>query len=372
MAIPLVDLKARYHSIKPEIDAAIARVFENTSFILGREVEAFEQAMARYCETEYAVGVSSGTAALQMALMAYDIGDGDEVITTPSTFIATAAAVSHAGATPVFVDADRRTCNIDPTKIKEAITPRTKAILPVHLYGQPADMGPIRDIARAHGLRVIEDACQAIGAMYRGHKAGSLGDAGCFSFYPAKNLGAAGDGGMVVTSDAEVAERIRKLRDHGRTSHYGHAMVGFTHRLDALQAAILAVKLEHLDDWNADRRRHAATYSKLLADTELLLPYEAAGCRAVYHLYVVRTPDRDGLLTYLREHGIGASVHYPLPVHLQPAYKDMNRPKGSYPVSEAIAESAISLPIYPEMTNAQINEVVDTVKRFLDQESGES
>ena len=372
MAIPLVDLKAQYHSIKPEIDAAISRIFENTSFILGSEVATFEQSMAQYCETEYAVGVSSGTAALQMTLMAYDIGEGDEVITTPATFIATAAAISHVGGTPVFVDADERTCNIDPTKIEEAITPRTKAILPVHLYGQPADMGQICDIARAHGLRVIEDACQAIGATYRGHKAGSLGDVGCFSFYPAKNLGAAGDGGMVVTSDAEVAERIRKLRDHGRTSHYGHAMVGFTHRLDALQAAILAVKLEHLDDWNAARRRHAATYSALLADTDLLLPYEAVGCRAVYHLYAVRTANRDGLLTYLRENGIGASVHYPLPVHLQPAYKDLNRPKGSYPVAEAIAESVISLPIYPEMANAQINEVVDAVKSFLSQESGES
>jgi dTDP-4-amino-4,6-dideoxygalactose transaminase len=365
MPIPLVDLKAQYRTIKPEIDAAVARIFENTSFILGPEVEAFERAFASYCGTSYAVGVSSGTAALQLALMVCGVGEGDEVITTPFTFIATTAAITHVGAKPVFVDVDARTYNMDPARIAAAITPRTKAILPVHLYGQPAEMGPILQVARQHSLRVIEDACQSVGASYAGRKAGNLGDLGCFSFYPSKNLGGAGDGGMVTTQDAALADRIQKLRDHGRTGKYTHGMVGSTDRLDALQAAVLGVKLKYVDAWNDARRVHARTYNALLADTDLVTPYEAEGCHAVYHVYAVRTPRRDALLAHLQGQGIGASIHYPLPVHLQPAYADLGLPLGSFPAAELCAASELSLPLYPELTPVQIDQVVHALKAFV-------
>jgi dTDP-4-amino-4,6-dideoxygalactose transaminase len=366
MAIPLVDLKAQYHTIKADIDAAVGRVLENSSFILGPEVESFEQSFAAYHGTRYAVGVDSGTAALHLALMAYAIGPGDEVITTTMTFIATAAAVSHAGATPVFVDIDPRTYNIDPARIEAAITPRTKAILPVHLYGQPCEMDAILQVANKHGLRVIEDACQAIGANYKGRRAGSLGDAGCFSFYPAKNLGAAGDGGMLITNDDALADCVRKLRDHGRISKYSHGMIGFTYRLDGLQAAILGVKLPHVDAWNEARRQHAARYSALLREIPgLTVPYEGQGCRSIYHVYALRASRRDALLDHLRSKGIGASIHYPLPVHQQPAYAFMNLPTGSYPRAEALSQEEISLPIYPEMTNGQIDEVVAAIRGFV-------
>ncbi|NLG48789.1 MAG: DegT/DnrJ/EryC1/StrS family aminotransferase [Chloroflexi bacterium] len=365
MPIPLVDLKAQYRSIKQDIDAAVARVLENASYILGKEVETFEQAFAAYCGTTYAVGVSSGTDALHLALLACGVGPGDEVITTPFTFIATAAAISHVGATPVFVDIDERSYNMDPARIEAAITPRTKAILPVDLYGQPADMDPIMEIARRYDLRVIEDACQAVGARYRGRRAGSLGDAGCFSFYPAKNLGAAGDGGMLTTNNAEIAERVRNLRDHGRISKYSHGAIGYTYRLDGLQAAILGAKLGHLDGWNDARRAHAQTYNELLEGTGVILPQEAEGCRAIYHVYALRVPRRDELLEYLRAKEIGASIHYPLPVHLQPAYAALGIPKGSFPIAEACADSELSLPLYPEMTREQIEEVAAAVKEFL-------
>jgi len=366
MAIPLVDLKAQYHTIKPEIDAAVSRVLENASFILGSEVESFEQAFAAYCGARHAVGVDSGTAALHLALLAYDIGPGDEVITTPMTFIATAAAVSHVGATPVFVDIDPRTYNIDPARIEAAVTSRTKAILPVHLYGQPCEMDGILQVAKRHGLRVIEDACQAVGARYGDSRAGSLGDAVCFSFYPAKNLGAAGDGGMLITNDDALADRVRKLRDHGRISKYSHGMIGYTYRLDGLQAAILNVKLPHVDAWNEARRQHAARYSALLRDIPgLTVPHEAQGCRSIYHVYALRAPQRDALLDHLRAKGVGASIHYPLPVHQQPAYAFMNLPAGSYPVSESFAQEELSLPIYPEMTTGQIEEVVAAIRSFV-------
>jgi len=365
MSIPLVDLKAQYRSIKGDIDAAVARVLENASFILGEEVEAFERAFAAYCGTTYAVGVSSGTDALQLALLACGVGPGDEVITTPYTFIATTAAISHVGGTPVFVDIDERSYNLDPARIEAAITPRTKAILPVDLYGQPADMDPIMEIAQRHGLRVIEDACQAVGARYRGRRAGSLGDAGCFSFYPAKNLGAAGDGGMLTTNDAEIAERVRNLRDHGRISKYSHGAIGYTYRLDGLQAAILGAKLGHLDDWNDARRAHAQAYNALLDGAGVIVPQEAEGCRGIYHVYALRVPRRDDLLDYLRGQGIGASIHYPLPVHLQPAYAALGIPKGRFPISEACADSELSLPLYPEMTREQIEEVAAAVRSFL-------
>jgi len=365
MPIPLVDLKAQYRSIKPELDAATARIFENTSFILGAEVEAFEQAFARYCDVKHAIGVSSGTDALQLALLGYGIGEGDEVITTPFTFIATAAAISHVGATPVLVDIDPHTYNIDPARIEAAVTLRTKAIMPVHLYGQPAEMNAILDIARRHGLRVIEDACQAHGATYFGRKTGGLGDVACFSFYPSKNLGGAGDGGMITTNDDALADWARKVRDHGRTGKYVHGLIGFTYRLDALQAAILKVKLAHLDAWNEARRRNAAAYSEILATTDVVVPQEAEGCRSVYHVYAIRTPQRDSMVEHLQRKGIGASVHYTLPVHLQPAYAALGVPKGACPVAEACAESVISLPIYAELTRGQIEEVVGAIKEFV-------
>ena len=365
MSIPLVDLKAQYAAIKPEIDAAVARILENTSFILGSEVETFERSFARYCETEHAVGVSSGTAALQLALLACDIGEGDQVITTAFTFIATAAAISHVGAEPVLMDIDEATYSIDANKIEAAVTPRTKAILPVHLYGQPADMDPILDIARRHDLHVIEDAAQAVGATYKGKKVGSLGDVACFSFYPSKNLGAAGDGGMVVTDDGEVADRIRKLRDHGRTSHYGHSTIGFTYRLDAMQAAILDVKLNYIDAWNKARRRLAASYNGRFSRMDVVTPQEKDDRKAAYHIYALRVSDRDALVEYLRANDIGASIHYLLPVHLQPAYAHLGLGEGSYPVAEACARNVLSLPIYPEMTKEQMQKVVDAVQEFL-------
>ncbi|MBN1400761.1 MAG: DegT/DnrJ/EryC1/StrS family aminotransferase [Anaerolineae bacterium] len=365
MAIPLVGLKAQYQAIKPEIDAAVARIFENTSFILGSEVQAFEEAFAAYCGAAHAVGVSSGTAALDLALMACGIGAGDEVITTPMTFVATAAAISHVGARPVLADIDPRTYNLDPVQVEAAITPRTRAILPVHLYGQPVHMEPLLAIAEAHDLRVIEDACQAVGARYHGRRAGSLGHVGCFSFYPSKNLGAAGDGGMIVTDDPEIADTVRKLRDHGRTSHYGHSLIGYTYRLDALQAAVLAVKLGHLDAWNAARRERAALYGEMLATTDLVTPYEAEGCESVYHIYAVRTPNRDRVLQELRQRGIGASIHYPIPVHLQAAYVHLGLPEGSYPVAETAANQVLSLPMYPELSHGQMAEVVEALKAII-------
>jgi dTDP-4-amino-4,6-dideoxygalactose transaminase len=364
MAIPLVDLKAQYRAIKPDLDAAVARILDNTSFILGAEVERFEAMFAQYCGTAHAIGVSSGTDALQLSLLACGVGAGDEVITTPYTFIATAAAITHVGATPVFVDIHPDTCNIDPARIAAAITPRTKAILPVHLYGQPADMDAINAIARKHNLRVIEDACQAVGAVYRGRKAGNLGDLGCFSFYPSKNLGAAGDGGMVTTNDAALAEHIRCMRDHGRTGKYTHGVIGFTYRLDALQAAVLAVKLPHLDAWNEARRRHARAFNTQLAALGIAFPREAEGCRAVYHVYAIRSDRRDALLEHLHARGVGASVHYPLPLHLQPAYAHLGIAKGAFPVAEDWADQELSLPMYPELTEAQIEEIVQAVASF--------
>jgi len=356
--IPLIDLKAQYQALKPDIDAAIARVIANTSFIMGPEVEHFEEAFAAYCATRYAVGVGSGTAALELTLRALDIGPGDQVITTPFTFFATAEAISQAGATPVFADIDPRTYNLDPRAVEAAVTPRTRAIIPVHLYGQPADVDALTAIARRHDLALIEDAAQAHGADYRGRRAGSLGHAACFSFYPGKNLGAYGDGGAVVTDDNRLAERLRLLRDHGRSSKYMHREIGFGHRLDALQAAILAAKLPHLDAANAARRRLAVRYGQLLADTDLVLPYELEGVRSAFHLYVVRTPQRDQVLRQFQDQGIGAGIHYPLPLHLQPAYADMRLRPGAFPVSEAAAQQVLSLPLFPEMTGAQQDRVV--------------
>ena len=362
MAIPLVDLQAQYQAIRPEIDAAIQRVLDSTHFILGEEVERFETHFARLCQAEHAVGLSSGTAALHLGLLACGVGPGDEVITTPFTFTATAAAIAYVGARPVFVDIEPDTYNIDPARLEAAITRRTKAIIPVHLYGHPADMAPILGLAHRHGLRVIEDACQAHGATYRGRPVGALGDAGCFSFYPSKNLGAYGDGGMLVTNDETIAAQVRSLRDHGRRGKYEHVAVGYTDRLDALQAAVLDVKLAHLPTWNEQRRQNARAYHRHLGDTDLVLPVERAECRPVYHLYVVRTPRRDQVVSHLQAAGIGAAVHYPKPLHLQPAWQHLGYRRGDLPVSEACAEAVVSLPMYPELSEAQIAEVAGRLR----------
>ena len=363
--VPLVDLKAQYASIKPEMDAAIQRVLNHCGFIMGPEVKAFEEAFAAYCDTEQAVGVASGTAALHLSLLACSLGPGDEVITTPFTFFASGEAISQTGARPVFVDIDPFTYNIDPVQIEAAITPRTKAIMPVHLYGQPAEMTPILDVAHRYDLLVIEDAAQAHGAEYRGRRAGSLGDLACFSFYPSKNLGCYGDGGMIVGSDPELLARVRKLRDHGRISKYEHDELGWGYRLDALQAAILGVKLRHLDDWNEERRAHAARYNELFADAEVIRPTVLDHVKHIYHCYVIRTPRRDELVEHLKAEGIGVVVHYPLPLHLQPAYKDLGHQLGDFPVSEACAKEIVSLPMYPELTDEQQQRVADVVKAFV-------
>jgi len=363
--IPLVDLRAQYAGIKEDIDSAVQRVLNHCGFIMGPEVKAFEQAFAEYCGTEQAVGVASGTAALQLAVTACGAGPGDEVITTPFTFFASGEAISQAGARPVFVDIDPQTYNIDPGRIEAAITPRTRAIMPVHLYGQPAEMDAILDIARTHNLRVIEDAAQAHGAEYAGRRAGSMGDLACFSFYPSKNLGAYGDGGMITGSDPELIASVRKLRDHGRMSKYEHDQLGWGYRLDALQAAILGVKLRHLDDWNAARRARASRYTELFADVEVVTPVAADHVKHIYHCYAIRTPRRDELVEHLKREGTGVVIHYPLPVHLQPAYRFLGYKPGDFPVSEACAAEVVSLPMYPELTDEQQKCVVSQIKDFV-------
>ena len=366
MNIPLVDLAAQYRTIKPEIDTAIQRVLDHTGFILGEEVRSFEQAFASYVGAEAAVGVASGTAALHLALQACGVGPGDEVITTAHTFIATAEPISNLGATPVFADIDPETFNLDPGQVEAAITPRTKAILPVHLYGRPAPMDDLLEIARRHGLRVIEDAAQAHGARYRGRPIGSIADLACFSFYPGKNLGAYGDGGAVSGNDAELIARVRKLRDHGRSTKYEHDEIGYGERLDALQAAILGAKLPHLDDWTEARRAHARRYSSLLAETDVTTPAEDPADRHVFHLYVVRSTRRDALLQHLKGAGVGAGVHYPVPLHRQPAYVARGAGDVSLPHTERAAREVLSLPLYPELTGGQIETVADAVASFAE------
>jgi dTDP-4-amino-4,6-dideoxygalactose transaminase len=366
MQIPLVDLKTQYASIKPEIDAAIQRVVHNTGFILGKEVADFEQAFASYVGARGAVGIASGTAALHFALLACDVGPGDEVITTAHTFIATAEAISHTGARPVFVDIDPQTYNIDPKQVEDAITPRTKAILPVHLYGQPASMESLLDIAQRHNLWLIEDAAQAHGAEYKGQRCGSIGHLACFSFYPGKNLGAYGDAGAVTGNDEALLAKVRKLRDHGRTSKYEHDEIGFGERLDALQAAVLGAKLPHLEGWIEARRAHARLYNELLADCDVVTPYESPEVRHVYHLYVIRTPRRDMMLAHLKSQGIAAGVHYPIPLHWQPAYLKQGYGDVSLPITERVASEVVSLPMYPELSDEQIAYVVQAVKELTD------
>jgi dTDP-4-amino-4,6-dideoxygalactose transaminase len=366
--VPFVDLSAQYPTIAPEINEAVAKVIHDTDFILGREVGLFEEEFAAYCEAKYAVGVDSGTSALELALRAYEIGPGDEVITAANTFIASALAISHAGAKPVLVDVDPFTYTIDVAGIAQAITARTKAILPVHLYGHPAHMDPIRELAEKHGLVIIEDACQAHGTRYKGKRAGSLGHAAAFSFYPGKNLGAFGDGGMVVTNDREIAKRLEMLRNYGQKEKYHHQFRGYNRRLDTLQAAILRVKLKYLEKWNAARRWNAKLYQESLEGTGVVIPIEAAGAESVWHLFVIRTENRDVLREKLVSRGISPGIHYPIPIHLQPAYKDLGHKRGDFPITEAHAQRILSLPMYAELTPESIQYVARSIRVVLSED----
>ncbi len=367
--IPAFDLTRQYAILKEEIDAAIGRVLARGRFILGEEVAAFKQEFAAACGVAHAVGVASGTDALHLALRACGIGPGDEVITVSHTAVATVAAIELAGARPVLVDVDPRYYTMDPAQVEERITPRTRAILPVHLYGCPADLAPLLDIARRHRLLLIEDCAQAHGARYRDRPVGSWGDIAAFSFYPTKNLGAFGDGGAVVTDDPALAERVRLLREYGWARRYISHIRGTNSRLDELQAAILRVKLRHLEAWNERRRQIAALYNAYLADGAarwgLVLPGEPEDSRHVYHLYVVRHPRRDSLQAFLRERGISTLIHYPMPVHLQPAYADLGYREGFFPITEALAREVLSLPVYPELTDEEVRVVAEEIFKFF-------
>ena len=365
MNVPWIDLSIQHRTLRPEINQAINDILDRCDFILGQDVGKFEEEFAAYCGTKYAVGVDSGVSAIELSLRALGVGSGDEVIVPTHTFTATAAAVTFAGATPVFVDADPVTWNIDVSKIEDAITPQTKAIVPVHLYGLPAEMDEILRIAKAHSLVVVEDACQAHGAKYKGKRTGSLGDAGAFSFYPTKNLGACGDAGMVTTDNPDVAESVRALRNCGQRVKNVHELPPFNHRIDSFQAAILRIKLSHLDEWVESRRRIAALYDQLLTKTDLVTPVEPLGCEHVYHLYVVRSQNRDALQAHLKGQGIGTAIHYPDPVHLQPFYSNGADRHGQFPVAEKICSEILSLPMYPEMTEEQVEIVSSKIMELL-------
>ncbi|MBI2167223.1 MAG: DegT/DnrJ/EryC1/StrS family aminotransferase [Candidatus Omnitrophica bacterium] len=369
MKIPLVDLRAQYESIKDEIDAAIHRVLETSQFILGKEVEAFEEEFARYCGVRHAVGVSSGTSALYLALLALGIGPGDEVITVSQTFVATIEAILWVGARPRLVDIEEKTYNLDPSLLESAVTKKTKAIIPVHLYGHPADMDPILEIARKRNLTVIEDACQAHGALYKGKRVGGFGRVACFSFYPGKNLGAYGEGGAVMTNDAGLAVQIRKLRNHGGLSKYSHEILGMNARLEGIQGAILRTKLPYLDRWNELRRRHAEEYNSFFKGRGLGLPYEAPYAKSAYHLYVLRAPRRDELNATLNEQGVGSLVHYPTPNHLLPCFKGLGYKIGDLPVTEKVCKEVLSLPLYPELKLDQIRFIAEKTQDFYGQKA---
>ncbi len=366
MNVPLLDLKAQYSVVKAEVEAAIAEVLESQHFILGPKVDQCEKAVAAYSACAHAIGVSSGSDALLVCLMAENIGPGDEVITTPYTFFATAGAVARVGATPIFVDIDPATYNLDVAQVRSKVTPRTRAIIPVHLYGQMGDMDPVMDVASEHGLVVIEDAAQAIGAEYKGRRAGSIGHYGCFSFFPSKNLGAAGDGGMVVTNDVQRAEKVRCLRAHGSKPKYHHKIIGGNFRLDAIQAAIVSAKLPHLDTWTAARQRNAKRYDQLFreAGLQIGLPTVLPG-RHIFNQYVIRIAKRNELQAYLQKKGIGTEVYYPVPMHLQECFAYLGHARGAFPESERAAEETLALPIYPEMTEAQARFVVECIGEFL-------
>jgi dTDP-4-amino-4,6-dideoxygalactose transaminase len=366
MNIPFLDIKAGNESLRSEINEAIHEVIDSGAFAGGPFVESFEQDFAAYCEVEHALGVGSGTDALWLALLASDVGPGDEVITVPSTFMATAEAITYCGAKPVFVDIDERTYTMDPTAIERAITMRTRAIIPVHLFGQTADMDPIIEIARKHGLYVIEDAAQAHGAEYKGRKAGTLGDAGCFSFYPGKNLGAFGEAGAVVTNDPVLKDRIRVLRDHGQVKKYHHTMIGWNCRMDGIQGAVLRVKLRNLERGNQRRRALAVHYDRLLADMEgVTIPVKAPYAKHVYHIYSIRVRERDALIKGLAERGIGSGIHYPIPVHLQAAYRSLGYGRRAFPVAESCAEQFVSLPMYPELTHEHVEQVASAINGIV-------
>ncbi|UIE37519.1 DegT/DnrJ/EryC1/StrS family aminotransferase [Leptodesmis sichuanensis] len=363
--IPFLDLKTQYLSIKPEIDEAVLKVLESTQYALGSEVFAFEEEFARYQSAEHGIAVNTGTSALHLALLAAGIGPGDEVITVPFTFIATVAAIAYTGATPVFVDIDPASYTMDVTQIEAAITERTKAIMPVHLYGQPADMDPIVEIAQRHGLVVIEDAAQAHRTEYKGRRVGSIGDIGCFSFYPGKNLGAYGEGGMAVTNNPEYARTMRMLRDWGQEKRYHHLLKGYNYRMDGIQGAILRVKLRYLDQWTEARRSHAAHYDRLLASLDIKTPIAMPYSYHVYHVYAIRSSERDRLKTALHKQNIQTGIHYPVPVHLQPAYADLGYQSGDFPHTEQVSTETLSLPMYPELTFTQVNTISEQVRNIL-------
>jgi dTDP-4-amino-4,6-dideoxygalactose transaminase len=362
--IPFVNLRLQYDALKPRIDAAIASVLERSAYISGREVDDFQRWFASFCGVRHGIGVSSGTRALELVLRGLHIGAGDEVITSANTFIATAAAITAAGARPVLVDVVEATGNIDPALVARAITSKTKAIIPVHLYGRPAAMREILDVAAPRGVAVVEDAAQAHGAKYRGARAGSLGTAGCFSFYPTKNLGAFGDAGLVTTNDDGLAARIALLRDHGRVSKYEHDVVGYTARLDNLQAAVLRVQAEMLDEWNA-KRRQAATWYEQSLPASVVYPKDDPRDESVYHLFVVRVPKRDEFRAHLDANGIATAIHYPVPVHLQPAYRELGYSEGDFPVTERLTREIVSLPMHPFLQQADVQRVAAAAADFL-------
>ena len=365
MNVPFVDLKAQYAAIKEEVDAAMQDVVSNTAFIGGERLSNFEKNFAAYTEAKHGVGASSGTSAIHLALAAMGIGEGDEVITAANTFIATTEAISHAGATPVLVDVDDDTQTIDPNKIEDAITDKTRVIMPVHLYGQPADMDAVRDIASRRGLRVVSDASQSHGAKYKGSRAGTLGEVTTYSFYPGKNLGAYGDAGAIVTDDADIAARAKMLADHGSYEKYKHDVEGYNYRLDTLQAAVLNVKLGHIDAWTEGRRAHAKRYDAAFANSAVRPVFEAPDRYHVYHLYVVRTPERDRLRDELGKRGVASGIHYPIPLHLQPAYKHLPYKQGDFPITEQTAEQQLSLPMFAELTDDMVDYVVASVNEIL-------
>lgn len=372
MKVPLLDLRAQYEPLRAETLAAVGRVFESQGFVLGREVGVLEEEIAAYCGARHAVGCANGSDALLLALMALDVKPGDEVLTTPYSFFATAGAIARLGARPVFVDIDSRTYNIDAAKIEAAITERTRALMPVHLYGQCAEMGAVLEIAARRNLPVVEDAAQAIGAADAGRGAGAMGEIGCLSFYPTKNLGGAGDGGMLTTNDDRVAARLRSLRVHGEATKYHHREIGFNSRLDTLQAAVLRVKLPHLDSWSDARSLHAARYRQLFADAGLLeevgLPFERGDARHIYNQFVVSVGGdgrRDALVEHLRREGVGTEVYYPVPLHLQECFRYLGYGEGDFPEAERAARETLALPVYPELTDAQQQYVVDVVRNFF-------
>ena len=363
--VPYLDLKAQIKALRPELDAALARVLDNCSFVLGPDVAQFEQDFAHFCGAQHCVATNSGTSALHLSLRLLGVGPGDEVITTPFTFAATSWAISYVGAKPVYVDIDEDTFNLDPRLVEKAITPRTKALLPVHLYGLPCDLDALLALGRAHHLPLVEDAAQAHGAQYRGRTVGTFGAMSCFSFYPGKNLGACGEGGALVTNDDALAARARTLRDHGCTRRYHHDEVGYNYRMEGFNGAVLGVKLKYLSAWTAARRSVALRYRELLADTPLRLPQEPDHARSAWHLYTVRHPRRDELKAYLEAHQVGCATHYPLPLHLQKCYADLGYRAGDFPVAEQAARECLTLPIFPELTPEQQQRVATVIQAFF-------